>query len=82
MLAIKWNWKKDDYETYRIPLDWNCKLYSDNMNEKINCVQCGKIIKYGDSYSSLEIHNEVGLAYPICEKCYEKEWRNRRKYKK
>lgn len=82
MLAQKWNWKKHDYEPYRIPIDWNCKLYSDDMNEEINCAHCGKKLKYGDSYSSLEIHNAVGLAYPVCEKCYNIEWQHRNNNKK
>lgn len=32
-----------------------------------------KKIKAGDSYTSCEIHNEVGIGYGICEKCFNKE---------
>ena len=76
MLAIKWNYEKDDYVPYRTPSNWDCKLFAD-LNEKINCAQCGKKIKFGDSYTSLEIHNEIGLGYPVCEKCYDVEWQRR-----
>lgn len=33
MVVGKWNYEKHDYEPYRIPDSWNCKVYSDDMSE-------------------------------------------------
>ena len=74
MILNKWNYKKHIYEDYEIPNEWNVKTYADSLNEIINCCQCGKRIKFGDSYTSLEVHTEMGFGYSVCKRCYEKEW--------
>jgi hypothetical protein len=79
MIVGKWNYERNDYEPYRIPDKWVCQTFEDDMNAKINCAHCGKKLKYGDSYSSLEIHDSFGLAFAVCEKCYNAEWLNRTK---
>lgn len=73
MLLRKWNYQKHEYEPYEIPNEWNVKIYSENMYEKVNCPHCGKEVPFGDTYTSHEIHTEIGLGYPVCEECYEKE---------
>lgn len=73
MKIKKWNYQKHNYEPYEVSDNWKIKTYSSNMQEKINCASCGKIIKAGDSHSSLEIHTDIGIGYMICEKCYNKE---------
>lgn len=77
MILNKWNYKTHEYNNYVVPDDWNVKTYSRDMNEKINCAQCGRKIKIGDSYTSLEIHTNIGFGYGVCEKCYEKEWKRK-----
>lgn len=74
MIVGKWNYKKHDYEPYRMPSDWNCKTYSDDMDEIINCAQCGRSVKFGDCYTSLEIHSGIGFGYGVCENCYNAEF--------
>jgi len=74
MILNKWNYKKHIYEPYEIPDEWNCKTYSTDMEEIINCPHCGKEIKYGNTYTSKEIHTEMGFGYGVCEDCYNKEW--------
>lgn len=37
-----WNYEKHKYEKYRVPVEWNIKIYTDNMEEVINCAHCGK----------------------------------------
>ncbi len=69
----KWNYQKHQYEPYNIPDNWNCTTYCDDMDEIVNCPHCGKKIKYGDSYTSLEIHTDIGFGYAVCEKCYDLE---------
>lgn len=78
----KWNYKKHIYERQQIPDGWNCKSYSNDMDEIINCPHCGKKIKVGDSYTSLEFHTEMGFGYMVCEACYEEESERRRKNEK
>lgn len=77
MILQKWNCKKHEYEDYEIPDNWNVKTYSRDMKEKINCAQCGRKIAIGDSYTSLEVHTNIGLGYAVCEKCYAKEWKRK-----
>ncbi len=74
MIVGKWNYKKHDYEPYKIPDDWNCKTYSEDMDEIINCARCGRTVKFGDCYTSLEIHKESGFGYGVCENCYNAEF--------
>ena len=57
-----------------------------NDNEKLDgkfigwdYAQCGKELKYGDTYTSLEIHTAMGFGYGVCEDCYEFEWKRREK---
>lgn len=71
----RWNPKKRKYEEYNIPSTWHTPLYSENMDEIVNCARCGSQLAYGNCYTSKQIHNEFGLGYPVCEKCYEKELR-------
>ena len=73
MVLQKWNTKKRKYEDYVIPDNWKVKLYSKDMNEKVNCTSCGKEIKFGDSYTSLEIHTDMGFGFAVCENCHNEE---------
>lgn len=81
MKIRKWNYKGRVYEEYEIPEDWKVIIYTDNMNEMINCTSCGSPLRYGSCYTSLELHNGHGFGYPVCENCYNEEWKRRRKYK-
>lgn len=69
----KFNRESHKYEDYKIPSDWYCPIYSDDMDEIINCVSCGKELPFGDCYTSLEIHNDIGLGYGVCRGCYSEE---------
>ena len=70
----KWNLAKHVYEPYTKVIDnnWHCPLLAE-MEENINCAECGKEILYGDGYTSSLIHNNKGMAYTICLTCKEKE---------
>lgn len=75
----KWNYERKKYDDYYIPNDWLTPLLVDDMEEIVNCVQCGEKLKYGECYTSLEVHSNMGLGYGVCEKCYNEEWQRRRK---
>ncbi len=79
MILRKWNCKTREYEDYEVPDEWNCHCYSNDMEEIVNCPHCGKELEFGDTYTSLEIHTAVGFGYGVCDKCYEEEWKRRRK---
>ena len=81
MKLSKWNWQKHIYEDYEVPDEWHIPLYTLNMDEIINCPHCGDEFRYGDSYTSLEFHNQYGLGFPVCDSCYQKEWKRKEKYK-
>ena len=82
MILNRWNCEKHIYEPYKVPDEWKCLTFERDLNEEVNCPHCGRVIKFGDSYTSLEFHTEAGFGFTVCEKCYEKEWERRHKYKK
>ena len=45
------------------------------MDEAVNCVQCGRAIRFGEGYTSFEIQTGVGFGYCVCPACHEKEYR-------
>lgn len=75
MKAQKWNWHKHEYEPYDLPE--GSLMYHYDMDKKVACAQCGQEITYGDSYNSWEVHNNIGIGYAVCEKCYKQEWRRK-----
>lgn len=77
--AEKWSFEKHKYEPCQI--SENASLPRENFEDLVDCAECGKQIKFGDSYTSLRIQTSIGLGYAVCEDCYEKEWEERRKYK-
>ena len=77
----KWNFNTRKYEPYSVPADWNCKTYSVDMDEIVNCPHCGRKVCFGDCYTSRQIHTKHGMGFAVCEKCYEKEWREERNAK-
>lgn len=82
MKLKKWNYKKHIYEDYEVSNEWNCKTYSTNMIEMVNCPHCGRLLPYGETYTSMQIHTELGFGYGVCEECYEQEMNQRFKEKK
>ena len=76
-MAGKWNWKKHEYEEYKLPE--GASMYSDNMDYVVACAECGKDLIYGEGFVSIRIHNDIGFGYMVCEACYRKEWEERQK---
>lgn len=74
----KWNVLLHKYEETEIPDSWNCKTYSDDMDEIVNCPQCGRRLRFGETYTSLEVHTSIGFGFGVCQECYDKEWERKR----
>ena len=75
----KWNHLKQEYEEYTVPEDWKVSMFENDMDTEVNCCQCGSKVAYGNTYSSQEVHSELGLGYATCEKCHEEEMRKKLK---
>lgn len=78
MKLSKWNYETREYDEYEVPDDWNCKAYSMDMNEIVNCPHCGRKVEFGNCYTSMEIHTKVGFGFSVCEECYEEEIKRKR----
>lgn len=79
----KWNEKLRRYFPYDPPVkDGIYPLICYDMDTVINCAQCGKEVKFGDCFTSMEIHNDAGFGFSVCEDCYDKEWHRRKLYEK
>ena len=70
MIINKWNDDKKEYEPYEVPDNWKLPLISYDMDLPINCVNCGKEIKFGDGYTSKRYHTQAGMGYYECERCH------------
>ena len=74
----KWDHKAHEYKPFPVPDDGVFVVCSDDLNQVVNCCQCLKKLLRGSAYTSLEVHNQFGLGYPVCEECYQKEWERER----
>jgi len=68
----KWDFRTKKYKQYK-PTGKRLALYSNKMEELIDCADCGKELEYGDGYTSKAIHTEMGFGYSVCEDCYDRE---------
>lgn len=73
MKLRKWNYETREYDLYEVPDDWELVLVTRDMEQHVNCAQCGKDMTFGEGYTSREVHTNVGFGYPVCEACYEDE---------
>jgi hypothetical protein len=73
MKLRKWNPTKREYEPYEVPDDWHVSTYSENMDEVVNCAQCGREMTFGIGYTSRRVHTTGGFGYMVCEGCYGRE---------
>lgn len=69
MILSKWNYKTERYEPYSSPAKEKI-LFTQDMEQIVECANCGRKLKFGESYTSKTIHTSVGLGYPVCESCY------------
>ena len=74
----KWNYETHKYDDYLVPSKYYLSTFEENMDEKVNCCQCLKEMRFGDGYTSMEVHTNMGFGYCVCEDCYDKEMERRR----
>lgn len=63
-LACLWIEELRQYIPYQLPD--GSSLYEKNFNKMVSCCKCGKKIKFGDCYTSREVHNSIGMGYAEC----------------
>lgn len=79
--ALKLNFKTKEYELYDLPDGATAlALYSTGYDEVITCAECGKKILYRDVCISRKIRTVREIGYLVCERCYDKEWEERKRY--
>ena len=69
----KWNYKTHEYDPYEVPDEWNVSTFESDMDTIVNCAECGKLITFGQGYTSRKIHTPFGMGYVVCKDCYDKE---------
>lgn len=68
----KRNFQTHRYEDYSVPEDWKVSMYEKDEEKKINCAECGKPIKFCESFTSQRIYDDAGLfGYAVCWNCHE-----------
>ena len=82
MILRKWNYEDNTYHEIERPDSWTVKVYTTDMSEIVNCSSCGKPFKFGECYTSLEIHDQIGMGYAVCPKCYYLERKRRVDYER
>jgi hypothetical protein len=75
MILRKWNFETKKYEPFDSPAT-KVSLYSEDMSEEIDCTNCGRRMTYGDGLTSRTIHTAIGLGFPVCQECYDVEFKN------
>lgn len=77
-MADKYNWVTHRYDPYKLPE--GAALERDDMDDIIACANCGIPVKYGESYTSLTIHNLYGIGYCVCGQCHSVELADASRY--
>lgn len=78
--AQKWDFEKRKYET--VEISDNCSTFEFGLERKVECPGCGKMITYGEKYTSRQYYTDYGLGFCVCSDCKEKEWEEELQYKK
>lgn len=69
--ARKYNTKLHKYEDVLLPDE--CRTYEEDMEKMVPCAQCGRLHKYGEMYTSREVHTAYGFGFAVCRECYDDE---------
>lgn len=74
MVAIirKWDYKTKQYIAYITPATI-ISVYSDDLDQPVDCANCGLRMTYAVGYTSKTLHNMAGFGFSVCEKCYKEE---------
>ncbi len=71
--AQKWDFAKREYEP--VEISDKCSAYEIDMETKVECPGCGKMMALGDGHISGQYYTDLGFGYIVCSKCYGKEFK-------
>lgn len=69
--AGRYNTKLHKYEDVLLPDE--CRTYEEDMEKMVPCAQCGRMFRFGEMYTSREVHTAHGFGYAVCAECYDGE---------
>lgn len=69
--ARKYNVELREYEDVLLPDE--CRTYEEDMEKMVPCAQCGRLHKYGEMYTSREVHTAYGFGFAVCRECHDGE---------
>lgn len=78
MTVYKWDFVKRKYDEYQKDVSESPTLCIE-MARFVRCINCGRKIQYGDTYTSRRWHTKNGFGYPVCRDCYDREWKEERR---
>lgn len=78
--AQKWDFEKRKLES--VEISDKCSAYEIDMEKKVECPGCGKMIFFGNGFTSRRYHNDLGFGYSVCADCYKKELEEVLKFRK
>lgn len=65
--ARRFNRSSGKYEQYVLPE--GAVTYCEDMAQIVVCRSCGKPLVFGESCTSMEIHNKFGIGFAVCDSC-------------
>lgn len=78
MRVLVWDFKNKEYKAREIPDEWKATTYCADLNAEVNCAECGRVLTYGECYTSRRIHNKIGMGFGVCPECYDIEMEKER----
>ena len=67
----KRNFQTHRFEDYTVQEDWKVSMYEKDAEKQINCAECGKPIKFCESFTSRRIYDDMGMfGYAVCYDCH------------
>lgn len=80
----KWDFEKHEYAPIELPEDWIVPMLVpvDELDNLVNCANCGKKVPYGETMTSKQYHNMTGLGFGVCDDCYKNEQKLEREYER
>lgn len=70
LIAKRMNYKTRKYEPCHVP---DNAVIMAGLNDVVQCANCGRPVRFGNTFSSSDICNDVGIDYAVCLDCYRSE---------
>lgn len=73
----RWDPERKEYAPWPVPAEWRVTTLEADMDAPVECAQCGRTLPFGETFTSLEVHElGSGFGYAVCGACHAQErWR-------